>query len=59
MIIENSINSITEYASKELSRRAKNLVLTSNDDYLVMLVVGPNQRTDFHRNFTDVRGISE
>lgn len=33
-----------------LGEKCKNKILFCNDDFIVMVVVGPNQRTDFHIN---------
>jgi hypothetical protein len=53
-MIDNSINKIAVQAEREFERRARNIVLMQNTHFLVMLVVGPNRRTDYHYNNTDV-----
>lgn len=55
MITDNSIDKIVAQIEKdELERRARNFVLMQSNDFLVMLVIGPNRRTDFHFNNTAV-----
>ena len=37
-----------------LGKRVKNKVIFSCDNFIVMLVFGPNQRSDYHINATQV-----
>lgn len=37
-----------------LGKRVKNKVIFSCDDFIVMLVFGPNHRSDYHINATQV-----
>ena len=47
------------FDSKEIGKRVRNTVLFSNEDFLVMLVIGPNQRSDYHLNSKDVFILNE
>lgn len=40
--------------SNSLGKRVKNKVIFSNENFLVMAVFGPNHRSDFHINATQV-----
>lgn len=40
----------------ELKSSVRNKVLCCSDDFVVMVVVGPNRRNDFHINQKPVRG---
>ena len=42
------------FDSKEIGKRVRNTVLFSNEDFLLMLVIGPNQRSDYHLNSKQV-----
>ncbi len=53
-MIGSSLNELVKTAESELNRHAGNIVLMQNSDFLVMVVAGPNRRTDFHLNNTDV-----
>lgn len=37
-----------------IGHRVRNKVIFSNDDFIVMAVIGPNNRTDFHLNSKQV-----
>ena len=54
-MIDGNIADIISQAEQHLKSRAKNIILSQNNDFLVMLVIGPNERTDFHRNNTEVK----
>lgn len=38
-----------------LGEKVKNRVIFENEDFIVMLVVGPNRRTDYHLNSKEVQ----
>ena len=37
-----------------LGSRVRNKVVFSNDDFIIMAVIGPNKRSDFHVNSKQV-----
>lgn len=40
--------------SDVLGTRVRNRVIFSNDDFMVMVVIGPNKRSDYHVNSKQV-----
>lgn len=40
---------------KSLGSKVRNRVIFSNDDFIIMVVIGPNHRSDFHVNSKQVR----
>ena len=43
----------------ELGDRVRNMVLFENEDFIIMLVIGPNRRSDYHLNSKDVFILNE
>ena len=42
-------------ASGDLGKKVRNKTIFSNEDFVVMLVIGPNNRSDYHVNSKQVR----
>lgn len=53
-MIGHGIEQLVASLNCKLAPHVRNRVISRNDDFMVMLVTGPNDRSDFHRNHTDV-----